>query len=75
MITAGEFYMHRKDADTCVLVLAVKGNGMADVLWHSIGLTGEVWPSMQETQELYMHPDVWANITELVKPLEAAWSN
>lgn len=64
MITVGQFYMHDKALDVCVLVVADHGSFTYEVQWWNIGYTGNPWRVDVHTYRIYMHPDVWTNITD-----------
>jgi hypothetical protein len=74
-IKPGKFYMHEKAMDACVLVQSVHDNGTCTVEWYNLGYTGNPWPIMDEQQTIYMHPDVWHDITELVSTPRDQWNN
>lgn len=67
MIKSGEYYMHQNAMDVCVLVLETQANGMALVEWYNLGYTGNPWQIPTDQQLIYMHPDVWQNITASVR--------
>lgn len=64
MFTPGQFYMHDTSKDVCVLVLKDCGGFTCEVQWWNLGCTGNPWPIDLEPQRIYMHPDVWTNITD-----------
>jgi hypothetical protein len=66
MIKVGDFYMHDKALDVCVLVLEDHGSGTYEVQWYNMGYTGDAWMIDPVPQRIYMHPDVWTNITKHV---------
>lgn len=64
MFTAGQFYMHDKALDVVALVLKDHGSFTYEIQWWNLGTTGNPWPVSSQTERLYMHPDVWTNVTD-----------
>lgn len=71
-IKLNHFYMHVNSADVCVKVLRSLGSGTHEVEWYDLGMMRNVQSRHEPVQEIYMHPDVWADITEHVS---AKWSS
>lgn len=67
MITVGQFYMHDRSVNMCVLVLRDYGSGTYEVQWWDLGYNGTPSPTVDDTQRIYMHPTVWTNITTKLK--------
>lgn len=74
-IQQGKFYMHNKAMDVCVFVQSIADNSMANVKWYNIGYTGNPWLIMDEVECIYMHPDVWNDVTELLSTPRDQWTN
>lgn len=64
MFQSGRYYMHTNSKDVCALVLESLGDFMYEVEWWSLGKIGTPTRVNQEVQEIYMHPNVWHDITE-----------
>jgi hypothetical protein len=66
MYIINDFYMHEKSMDVCVKVVKDYGNLFYEVEWWTLGTTGNPWRTPVENSIVYMHPDVWRNITQLM---------
>lgn len=64
MITVGNFYLHDNSTDVCALVLQDHGSGTYEVQWYNLGTVGNPWPLRNDSERIYMHPEVWTNITD-----------
>jgi hypothetical protein len=71
----GNFYMHEKSMDACVRVLEDIGSGTYEVTWWNIGFVGTPWPITSEPQRIYMHPDVWTDITAKINLPREQWTS
>lgn len=74
MLIKGRYYMHRKAADVCVLILQEIGSGTYEVQWWNIGQNGTPSPLKLEADRIYMHPDVWSDITEYLHEPRDKWN-
>lgn len=74
MILKGRYYMHDKSMDVCVQIVDSLGNGMYKVQWWNLGYVGTPWPIDGNYDEIYMHPDVWNDITENLQLPREKWS-
>lgn len=74
MFEVGNYYMHDKSADACVRVQEIMPNNNCKVVWHQLGNMGMPTPIMEEAEVIYMHPDVWRDVTALVTSAND-WSN
>lgn len=66
MLQIGKFYMHKKSMDVAVKVVADYGNLFYEVEWWTLGCEGKPWQAPTQNSVVYMHPDVWRDITELL---------
>lgn len=74
MILKGRFYMHEKAMDVCVQIIEDHGGGTYEVQWWNLGYVGTPWPIDVETQRIYMHPDVWKDVTEYLREPREQWN-
>jgi hypothetical protein len=75
MIKTGKFYMHDKSLDTCVLVHESLGDGQYSVQWHNLGYVGTPWAIEPYLQQIYMHPDVWTDVTDKLTIPRTQWGS
>ena len=74
MMLKGRYYMHQQAMDVCALIISNQGNGMFEVQWWNVGYVGNPWPIRLETDIIYMHPDVWKDITEYLQTPRESWN-
>jgi hypothetical protein len=74
MMLKGRYYMHERSSSMCALILDVLGNNMFEVQWWEIGQVGTPHALGIENEQIYMHPDVWRDITEFLQEPREQWS-
>lgn len=75
MLKVGNFYMHTKAMDVCVQIMEDLGSGTYTVQWWNLGSVGTPWPVPADEQQIYMHPDVWTDITEQMTLPRLQWKS
>jgi hypothetical protein len=74
-IKTGKYYMHDKALDVCALVHENLGDGQYSVRWFNIGYVGTPWLIDDSLQQIYMHPDVWTDITDKLHLPRPQWGS
>ena len=74
MFLRGRFYMHKKAADVCALITDDCGNSIYEVQWYVLGKVGTPTPLNENVEQIFMHSDVWHDITENIKEPREKWS-
>lgn len=74
MILKGRYYMHTSSSNMCVLILDDHGSGTYEVQWWDIGKIGVPCAISETSERIYMHPDVWQDITEYLQEPVERWS-
>ncbi len=69
MIKVGHYYM-RDNTTMVAQVLQSLRTGTHMVAWYSLSPSKDLLRESTETQEIYMHPDVWADVTDVVLKAE-----
>jgi hypothetical protein len=75
VLQVGKFYMHNKSMDVCALVHEALGDNNYSIQWFNIGYVGTPWPIEPFVQQIYMHPDVWTDITDKLYTPRPQWGS